>query len=849
MFNKQLSGSNKKRGQMEMESQDSIALNEANGGFKLYHPHRHVKMKIFSAVFLLVACVGTAFTAGVTIGSSQAGKSQYNAEKKTMDMYTSEWWSSSSDESDESEPIEENASYGGFCWDCGENSGPRGWDWWFGWGACPCNDGWIGSCCDISLDAVDGGFSDWSAVSECVSDNGLGCGWGKATKTRECNNPSPKNGGTPCMGAYSEEEVCDAGECADDGDGHIYKIMDYAEYIAAKAEVFQNNLHTTVGDLWDVGLCNLMASTNKVQAAYFNSLGSTVMFEGVNFLRGFKWWGMGSWGDWFAGERWEKPVSGEEIDIVPYTAVTGFNYGKDFMNDFFTADKNPSWEDDSGHDSAIAMLTGSLKNGDATCLTHVLEPRFPFDHEMLMKAAWDGFTWFNYDELKYASNGDFGYHLVNQRSEAFHGTKDVLGLLMTETVFSVHLTYNEVLDQFELDLSDMEQFSKENMPDGEGVINGYAGLGGKATFKFDNDMGVDDKMIYGRLKTTSITYDGVTYNEQDFADPAVMEAEANNKWIGWRYAEKVIMSSLLAQTNLILHVKGLHLELAAAFQGVTIKSFKNNVDHPVRRLLDQFTHRSVQATNGNFDLLFEHKAAEFSLAPLYYQAQLTMIEWYINNKPLSMATLSMEEFAEDRNMAQFSSKPPRDSEGKPTRFFWRWHYRALKAQNMYKTMIDCWVDKNYGGDWSQLLTNSDVVQWWTLMKSHLPSINQAIQQHPEWISNGDLTQDSFTKVVSTLMTWVSHIHEDVGHSAAYVVYNPIHTPMMVPKDGVGVPLNSFAFNTNAYRTFVFLERAKLLEEPAPFWFDDAKDDKQCYTDMQTTYTNLGANDDAFSECG
>ena len=108
------------------------------------------------------------------------------------------------------------------------------------------------------------------------------------------------------MGAYSEEEVCDLGECADDGDGHIYAIMGYGEYIYAKAETFQNNLHTTVNDLWTVGLCDLMASTNKVQAAYFNSLGSTVMFEGVNFLRDFKWWGLGSFGDFFAGERWEQ---------------------------------------------------------------------------------------------------------------------------------------------------------------------------------------------------------------------------------------------------------------------------------------------------------------------------------------------------------------------------------------------------------------------------------------------------------------------------------------------------------------------------------------------------------------
>ena len=107
------------------------------------------------------------------------------------------------------------------------------------------------------------------------------------------------------------------------------------------------------------------------------------------------------------------------------------------------------------------MLTSSLENADTTCLTHGLEPRFPFDHDLLMKAAWDGFTWFDYHELKYASNGDFGYHLVNQRAAEHDNTMDTLGLLMTETVFSVHLTYDSAKDEFALDLTDMEAYGEE----------------------------------------------------------------------------------------------------------------------------------------------------------------------------------------------------------------------------------------------------------------------------------------------------------------------------------------------------------------------------------------------------
>ncbi|GMH87678.1 hypothetical protein TL16_g10935 [Triparma laevis f. inornata] len=644
-------------------------------------------------------------------------------------------------------------------------------------------------------------------------------------------------------------------------------MYNLADLLEAEKNVFSANVKFTVNDLWEKGICYIMESSDKIQAAFYNSIGSSVMYEGVNFVRGFKWWGMGSIGDSWAGDKWKEAVTNEEIEIVRYTDVTGFNYGYDFMNKFYTAAKSPSWEDDEGHDFAIGMLTSSLENADTTCLTHGLEPRFPFDHDLLMKAAWDGFTWFDYHELKYASNGDFGYHLVNQRAAEHGDTMDTLGLLMTETVFSVHLTYDSAKEgeklrgakrragntiitlvirlKFELDLTDMEPY----IP-----LTGYAAMGGKATFVFDNTYGT-----YGRLRTTSITYGGVTYTEADFAEDAtvtdpvtgreetVKEAEADSRWIGWRFAEKCIMSSLLGQTNLILHVKGLHLELAAAFQGVTISAFKTNVQHPLRRLLDQFTHRSVQATNGNFDLLFEHKAAEFSLAPLDYNQQLKMIDWYITNKPLSMATLSMDRFAEERNMDQFSEKPANDANGRPSKFFWRWHYRAAKAQAMYVDMIECWVDANYA-NWDEVVNDAMIIDWWTSMMDHLPSMKQAVDQHSEWISGGALTRESLTSVVSTIMTWVSHIHEDVGHSAAYVVYNPVHTPMMVPADGIGVPLNSFAFNTNAYRTFVFLERAKLLDDPAEFWFSGSED-KKCYTDMQDTYRGFGATDDAFSECG
>lgn len=679
------------------------------------------------------------------------------------------------------------------------------------------------------MEVVNGGFSSWSAPSACTAK----CGAGTQTLTRLCDNPKPLNGGMFCQGAYTKQEVCNLGPCVDGK-----PLYGYAEIAAAHAAVFTTNIKFTVDDIFSHGLCYIMERSDKIQAAFYNNIAGSVLYERMNFLRGFEFWGKWPLVGAVQGARWVAPVAGEGSNVVKFSDMSPIDYGPDaaFMQKFFSGEHVPSNEQDSGHDMGMSMITSSLKGADVTCLTAAMLPRFPFDHNMLMKAAWDGFTWFDYHEFKYASNGDFGYQVAKMRQAEQGNTEDILGLVMSETVFSAHLTYNAAKTQFELDLTDMEQF----LP-----IAGYAAMGGKATFVFDNTFGK-----YGRLRTTSITYGGKTFGPSDFANPQTLLDEKNNIWTGWRFAEKCILASLCAQTNLIMHVKGLHMEIAAAFQGTTIESFKTNVKHPLRRLLDQFTHRNIQSTNGNWDLLFANRAAEFSLAPLPGGEQLKMIGWYVANKPLSMSTMSMPEFAAVRGMSAFSVKPTNNAQGRPTQFFWRWHYRALKAQVMFTDLLNCWVEKNYAGNWNTLITDPLVVAWWNKMKVALPSISRAVDVDPVWISNGALTKDSLTKVVTTIMTWVTHIHEDVGHSASYIVYNPVITPMQVPKDGIGVPFNSFAYNTNAYRTFVFLERAKLLEEPADFWFlEGTKADKVCYTNMQATYQGLGNTDDAFSDCG
>lgn len=49
--------------------------------------------------------------------------------------------------------------------------------------------------------AVDGRWGCWSEWSPCDASF-------KTRRTRECNNPSPMNGGKPCEGQQEEEEDC-----------------------------------------------------------------------------------------------------------------------------------------------------------------------------------------------------------------------------------------------------------------------------------------------------------------------------------------------------------------------------------------------------------------------------------------------------------------------------------------------------------------------------------------------------------------------------------------------------------------------------------------------------------------
>ena len=57
--------------------------------------------------------------------------------------------------------------------------------------------------------SVDGGWTDYSAWSDCTKT----CGTGTQTRTRTCTNPTPKGGGAVCTGDAEETQNCNTHPC------------------------------------------------------------------------------------------------------------------------------------------------------------------------------------------------------------------------------------------------------------------------------------------------------------------------------------------------------------------------------------------------------------------------------------------------------------------------------------------------------------------------------------------------------------------------------------------------------------------------------------------------------------
>ncbi|XP_070200226.1 uncharacterized protein [Littorina saxatilis] len=63
--------------------------------------------------------------------------------------------------------------------------------------------------CGESVCKVDGGWGNWTDWTGCSGT----CGGGKTTRTRQCNNPTPQNGGALCEGEDTDEESCGTVVC------------------------------------------------------------------------------------------------------------------------------------------------------------------------------------------------------------------------------------------------------------------------------------------------------------------------------------------------------------------------------------------------------------------------------------------------------------------------------------------------------------------------------------------------------------------------------------------------------------------------------------------------------------
>ena len=55
--------------------------------------------------------------------------------------------------------------------------------------------------------SVNGIWGEWTSYSDCAIEN-AGHGYCRKKRSRECDSPSPSNGGFPCPGLYVEKRPC-----------------------------------------------------------------------------------------------------------------------------------------------------------------------------------------------------------------------------------------------------------------------------------------------------------------------------------------------------------------------------------------------------------------------------------------------------------------------------------------------------------------------------------------------------------------------------------------------------------------------------------------------------------------
>ncbi|CAJ1355415.1 unnamed protein product [Effrenium voratum] len=362
----------------------------------------------------------------------------------------------------------------------------------------------------------------------------------------------------------------------------------------------------------------------------------------------------------------------------------------------YTAAEAPSWEDGHGQHAVMRMA----EKGLAAARAAGLDPnkaaadvgpgtRFAFDLEGLLTVLQEGFYWSTLSHKSYASNGAFGASTLEVMLQAGDRGSDVLSILMFESQLGMHLTVDGSL--LVADLTDLERYQP---------LPGFAPLGGKAVFSVEGT----------KLKTVRLEYNGTVYDtSQDPLADAMFERSVLK---GRLFAEKAIIASLLAKTQLLVHVRTIHMELAPTLQAVTLRALKGFKQHPLRQFLEPFITRNIQATNNNLKLWFEFRAAEFGLAPLSVEEQMKLIAADSEKAPLNLADMDMEHLAEVRGWAALGWTP-------------RWYQRALEVQRLFDTLIREWAQGAFEGDDRDLQQDEGVNQWWEQIFAFMPSLQLA----------------------------------------------------------------------------------------------------------------------------
>nr|XP_023660300.1 SCO-spondin [Paramormyrops kingsleyae] len=79
---------------------------------------------------------------------------------------------------------------------------------------CTCEDGVV-KCQSLPGCHVDGAWSQWGAWTQCSAP----CGGGVKLRFRQCDNPTPQNGGRGCAGVAEQRKDCNSQLCTDSGPG------------------------------------------------------------------------------------------------------------------------------------------------------------------------------------------------------------------------------------------------------------------------------------------------------------------------------------------------------------------------------------------------------------------------------------------------------------------------------------------------------------------------------------------------------------------------------------------------------------------------------------------------------